>query len=301
MAIMNSFYKILKWLIICCTCICFIGCGDTKVDNPESKSYTFDEILWPSADGVNVNSDSKVLIDYSNSAQGYFMAKTLTEDHARIKIMVLKGEEKYTYDLNKDNTYEVFPLNMSDGSYTVKVYENIQDDAYALLFDTNFEVTLENEFVPYLYPNQVVDYDTNTLCLQKSFELVKDDKTELDRVQHIYSWVIDNVVYDWDKVDEVQGKYVLPVLDEIYQEKKGICFDYAALMSAMLRVQHIPTKVVTGMVDEGYHAWIEVYIENMGWIKPHVYFNSGEWTTMDPTYDARDQEYKGDYEIIYTY
>ena len=162
-------------------------------------------------------------------------------------------------------------------------------------------MTLENEFVPYLYPNQVVDYDTNTLCLQKSFELVKDDKTELDRVQHIYTWVLDNIVYDWDKVEEVQGKYVLPVLDETYQEKKGICFDYAALMSAMLRVQHIPTKVVTGMVDEGYHAWIEVYIENMGWIKPHVYFNNGEWTTMDPTYDAMDQEYDGDYEIIYTY
>ncbi len=301
MSIMNNFYKIMKWLIICSICICFIGCGDTKVDNPESKSYTFDEILWPSADGINVNSDNKVLIDYSNTSQGYFMAKTLTNDHSRIKIMVLNGDGKYTYDLNKDDAYEVFPLNLSDGTYTVKVYENIEDDAYALLFDTTFDVTLENEFVPYLYPNQVVDYDTNTLCLQKSFELVKDDKTELDRVQHIYTWVLDNIVYDWDKVEEVQGKYVLPVLDETYQEKKGICFDYAALMSAMLRVQHIPTKVVTGMVDEGYHAWIEVYIENMGWIKPHVYFNNGEWTTMDPTYDAMDQEYDGDYEIIYTY
>jgi hypothetical protein len=299
---MNNIYKTLKMLAICCTLICLNGCGETNtVDNPESKSYTFEEILWPSADGTSVNSDSKVLIDYSNISQGYFMAKTLTSDHSRIKIMVLNGDGKYTYDLNKDDEYETYPLNMGDGTYTVKVYENISGDQYALLFDTTFDVTLEDEFLPYLYPNQVVDYNSETLCLQKSFELVKDDKTELERVQDIYTWVLDNVVYDWDKVEEVQGKYVLPVLDEVYTEKKGICFDYAALMSAMLRVQHIPTKVVTGMVDEGYHAWIEVYIENMGWIKPHVYFNSGEWTTMDPTYAAQGQEYDGDYDIIYTY
>ena len=212
---MNNIYKALKMLVICCTLICLNGCGETNtVDNPESKSYTFEEILWSSADGTSVNSDSKVLIDYSNISQGYFMAKTLTSDHSRIKIMVLNGDGKYTYDLNKDDEYETYPLNMGNGTYTVKVYENISGDQYALLFDTTFDVTLEDEFLPYLYPNQVVDYNSETLCLQKSFELVKDDKTELERVQDIYTWVLDNVVYDWDKVEEVQGKYVLPVLDE---------------------------------------------------------------------------------------
>ena len=55
------------------------------------------------------------------------------------------------------------------------------------------------------------------------------------------------------------------------------------------------------MVDEGYHAWIEVYIDNMGWIKPHVYFKRCEWTTMDPTYAAMNEEYKGPYDMKYTY
>ena len=294
--IKHPFFKIVTILFLLLECF---GC-DKKVDNKESHSYTYDEILW-CQDGDITKEDDKVLIDYSNANQGYILVKSKTSDHNRLKVMILKDDSKYTYDLNRDLEFESFPLNMGDGTYSIKIYENIEDDEYGLLFSEDIEASLDNEFVPFLYPNQVVDYNTSTKCIEKSFELVKDDTTDLDRVDHIYHWVLDNVTYDWDKVEEVQGKYVLPVLDDIYDDGEGICFDYAAIMAAMLRVQHIPTKVVTGMVSEGYHAWIEVYIDNMGWIKPHVYFNSGEWTQMDPTYDAMNREYDGDYSIKYTY
>lgn len=298
--------KKIFFLNLLCLFLFICGCGGNTAsakeqDNPESKSYSFEEILWPKADGTLVESNDKVLVDYSNVSQGYIMAKTLTTDHSRIKVMILKDDSKYTYDINKENEYEVYPLNMGNGTYTIKVFENISGDQYTLLYAFDVDVELENEYVPFLYPNQVVDYDLDTLCIQKSFELVSEDKTDLERVEDIYNFVLDNVTYDWDKVDEVQGKYVLPGLDDIYNTGKGICFDYAAIMAAMLRVQHIPTKVVTGMVTEGYHAWIEVYIENMGWIKPHIYFNSGEWTQMDPTYDAMNEKYNGEYSIKYTY
>ena len=292
------FLKIITCISLFLLCV---GCNKNSSENIESKSYTFSEILWPKAEGILFESNDKVLIDYSNASLGYIMAKSLTNDHKRIKIMIVKDDEKYTYDLNKDLEYETFPLNMANGKYIIKAYENVENDQYSLLFSFDIDVSLENEFAPFLYPNQVVDYDENTLCISKSFELVKDDTTDLARVEDIYKWVLESVTYDWDKVEEVQGKYVLPVLDDVYTDGKGICFDYAAIMAAMLRVQHIPTKVVTGMVSEGYHAWIEVYIENMGWIKPHVYFNSGEWTTMDPTYDALKQDYDGDYSIKYVY
>ena len=38
----------------------------------------------------------------------------------------------------------------------------------------------------------------------------------------------------------------LPSVDETLKTKKGICFDYAALMTAMLRSQGIPTKLEIG-------------------------------------------------------
>lgn len=289
--------------------LCFLlfvsGCSSSEsnegIENEETPSMTFVDILWPSSDNTFVESDDTVLVDYSHTSQGYITAKTLTSDHERIKIRIIHNEETYTYDINKENTYVTYPLNMGSGTYTINVFENTEGDNYVLLFGFDIDVVLDDEMIPFLYPNQVVDYDENTLCIQKSFELVEGITTDLERVDVIYHWVLENITYDWDKVEEVKGQYVIPVLDDIYNNKKGICFDYAALMAAMLRVQHIPTKVITGMVDEGYHAWIEVYIENMGWIKPHVYFNSGEWTTMDPTYDASNQEYEGPYTTKYTY
>ena len=58
--------------------------------------------------------------------------------------------------------------------------------------------------------------------------------------------------------------------------KKGICFDYCALFSAMLRAQGIPTKLVIGKVQpEGItHSWSQVYLD-------------GKWKWMDTTMDGK--------------
>ena len=51
-----------------------------------------------------------------------------------------------------------------------------------------------------------------------------------------------------------------------FPPEKGICFDYAALMTAMLRSQGIPTKLEIGYSGEVYHAWISTYIDEIGWV-----------------------------------
>lgn len=283
------------------------GCGSKDsfsnegIENPTSPSMTIDDIRLPSADGVLVKQDDLVTVDYSNTSQGYIMVKTNTADHKKIKVQLIKDDMTYNYDINKDEDYEVYPLNMGDGTYTIKWLENIEGTRYAVIGNFDFEVSLAQDNINFLYPSQYVDYDKNTEAVAKSFELTAGDTTKLDRVYHVYQYVIDHIDYDWDKVDEVQGKFVLPIVDETFETKKGICFDYAALMSTMLRIQDIPTKLVTGMVEEGYHAWVEVYIDNIGWIAPHIYFNSDEWTRIDATFDAMDKKYDGYYETKYEY
>ena len=283
------------------------GCGSKDsfsnegIENPTSPSMSIDDIRLPSADGAMVGGDDLVSVDYSNTSEGYIMVKTNSSEHKRLKVQLLKDDMTYNYDLNVDNEYEVFPLNMGSGTYTIRWLENIEDTRYALIGTFDFDVDLVDVNIVYLYPSQYVDYDADTKAVKKSFELTQEDKTKLDRVYHIYRYVIDNIDYDWDKVDEVQGKFVLPIVDETFEKEKGICFDYAALMATMLRVQDIPTKLVTGMVEEGYHAWVEVYIDNIGWIAPHIYFNSDEWTRIDATFDAMDKEYDGYYDTKYEY
>ena len=66
--------------------------------------------------------------------------------------------------------------------------------------------------------------------------------------------------------------------------KKGICFDYAALMAGMLRSQNVPCKLVVGYAGTAYHAWINVWTEESGWIDGAIFFDGSSWQRMDPTF-----------------
>ena len=76
----------------------------------------------------------------------------------------------------------------------------------------------------------------------------------------------------------------LPDVDETLSSGKGICFDYAALMAAMLRAHDIPTRLAIGNVDpEGIlHAWNQIYID-------------GKWVWMDATFGIKNSHKESDY------
>ena len=58
--------------------------------------------------------------------------------------------------------------------------------------------------------------------------------------------MVNNITYDTELAETVKSGY-LPVLDKVLESKKGICFDYAALMTGMLRSQSVPCKLVVGI------------------------------------------------------
>lgn len=295
---MKLYQKILTATLV----LAVMGSGaDYKVYSQENDKV---EMKLPSAPGTKTKKTALIELDYSNVNEGYFQVKTLSEQHKKLKVQVFKGSEDkspYKYDINKNLAYETIPLTKGNGDYIVKVYENTTGNKYAVLMSVNFTVTLSDEKKPFLYPNQVVDYNADSKTIEKARELTKGQTSELERIKNIYGYVISNVKYDWDKVKAVQGKYVLPVVDTTLATNKGICFDYAALSAAMMRSHGIPTKVVTGYVDEGYHAWIEVYASEVGWISPQRYFNSEQWNFSDPTYDASSSNYQGSYQVKYNY
>ena len=78
----------------------------------------------------------------------------------------------------------------------------------------------------------------------------------------------------------------LPDVDETLSTKTGICFDYAALTTAMLRSCDIPCKLQIGYTGDIKHAWIDVYIRSKGWVTNAVSFNGDSWSLMDPTFDS---------------
>ena len=102
-------------------------------------------------------------------------------------------------------------------------------------------------------------------------------------MEAIYNYAVDNITYDNQKAATVQSGY-LPNVDATLAQKKGICFDYAAVMTSMLRAQGIPTKLVIGYAGNVYHAWVSVYIQGQGWVDNIIYFDGTDWKLMDPTF-----------------
>ena len=258
--------------------------SDNKNNATESVSGTWDNtpnVLTPEASGTDSRSNDVAVIDYSNSSEGYIMVK-YTGDNSKVKLQITGPDGiTYTYDLH--GGYEVFPLTAESGGYSVGIYENISGTQYSTALTFNFNADINNEFGPYLYPNQYVNFDASSLPVSKGQELAKGCSTDVEVVESVYNYIIDNFTYDYDKAATVQSGYI-PVVDDVFNSNTGICFDYAAVMATMLRSQGIPTRLEVGYMGEDYHAWISTYIENVGWVNGIIEFDGEDWKLMDPTF-----------------
>ena len=237
------------------------------------------------ASGEKVEKNDKAALDYSNTADGYVMVcYTGSSDKVKVRVTGPTGVE-YTYDLSLTGDYDVLPLSDGNGRYAVGVFENIADNRYSTAFHFELEVTLKDEFEPFLRPNKYVDFTPDGLTAKKAAELTSDCPTTLDKIKAVYEYTIENVSYDYDEAASVQSGYI-PNVDEVLTSGKGICFDYAALMTAMLRSVGIPTKLVVGYTGSLYHAWINTYTSETGWVEASIYFDGTRWKLMDPTFAA---------------
>lgn len=250
------------------------------------------DLLLPEHPGKRVEKNEKAEIDYSNAADGYVMVCFHAASDKRLKVKVTGPvtEGGYQYNLTQGQ-WTTFPLSDGNGAYTVKVYEQVPNGKYAAVLTAELTVTLSDEFAPFLRPNQYVDYAGAVNTLAKAEELTAGETDTLKKVEKVYDFVVEHLTYDTALAQSVQSGY-LPDLDKVLAEGKGICFDYAALMTAMLRSQGIPCKLVVGYVGTqppAYHAWISVWVEGEGWVDGAIFFDGNTWQRMDPTFASSGQ------------
>ena len=248
-------------------------------------------LLMPEATGVQVHENKKAGSDYSNTADGYVMARYTEASDKKVKLQVKGPTTTYTYDLKPgDAAWSTFPLSDGDGHYTVSVYQNISGNRYSSVMAVNFTLTLKNEFAPFLRPHQYVNYAVsaeNTVA--RAAALCAGLTDPLDKVKAVYEYVVTNFTYVYALANSVLSGY-LPVLDTVLAKQKGICFDYAAVMTAMLRSQGVPCKLVVGYAGTIYHAWINVWTEESGWVNAAIYFDGVNWQRMDPTFASTGRQ-----------
>lgn len=304
--------KTLIWLLLLSVCTLFLSsCGKENVSPTKKKGPPRDNtpvVLTPEAPGTTVFQADQVTVDVSNKSAGYFTVK-YTGSAAKVRVQLVAPDGTKSQPLlSIDGNYKVFPLTSGNGTYQVNILENTTGNSYAILLSETFDVQLADEFTPFLYPNQYVDYTSDTATVKKSADLAADTHSDLEVIQNIYNYVIENISYDEEKAEAVRDGY-LPVVDETLSEQTGICFDYAALMTAMMRTQRIPTKLEIGYSGEVKHAWISAYVTEIGWIDNIIEFDGSSWTMMDPTLAASNskasvKKYVGDgsnYTLQYSY
>ena len=264
-------------------------------------------VLTAEASGMLEARCDDAVVDYSHTEDGYVMVRYFSQTGQRLKLRIIGPTTTYTYNLPVDE-WTVFPLSDGNGSYTAALYINTHDSKYATVMTTQFQVELKDEFAPFLRPNQYVNYSDAPDTVAKGAALCAGLTDPLEKVAAVYDFVVGTLVYDEERAATVKSGY-LPVLDEVLAEEKGICFDYAALMTAMLRSQEVPCKLVVGYAGDIYHAWISVWTEHNGWVDGAIFFDGHKWKRMDPTfasYSARSAEImdfieNGNYTVKYLY
>lgn len=294
---------------MCCTLLW--GCSGKKSSEADHSGPSRDNtplVLTPSADGTVVYDNDYASIDASNQSQGYIMV-SYSGSCEKVKVQITGPDQNtYTYLLTARNEYTPFPLSSGNGTYLIQVMENVGGDSYVVSLTHDVDVQIENEFLPFLYPNQYVDFNADSQAVAKGSELAANTWSDLEVVQNIYNFVIKNISYDTEKATSVSYGYI-PNVDDTLTSGTGICFDYAALMAAMLRSQNIPTKLEVGYSGDAYHAWISTYIDETGWVDNIIEFDGHDWQIMDPTLAASNdsesvKKYVGDgshYVVKYSY
>lgn len=273
-------YQALLTLVLLLVCT---GCGVGSKIAKQDPYLWVAQVLKPVAEGTEVIEEEAFKLDISDRDKGYTVA-SYDGNSEKVNIQ-LTGPDGivYKYFVTGEDGETVLPLTGGDGTYALEVYENIADDQYSALLNDTFDVSLESEFLPFLYPNQYVNFTEDSKAVKLAETLAEKATDDLEVLQNIFQYVTENITYDYAKAENVAYGY-LPDIDGTLESKTGICFDYAALMCAMLRCRGIPAKLDIGYTNNGiYHAWISTYLKDKGWVDNVVEFDGDSWQLMDPT------------------
>lgn len=307
-------HKIFHLPIIYCLILCVLtGCGsDTNGEQNSYEEQIFSEeadafttpsastteaasyrdntpvCLVPTADGIAETHNEVASIDYSHASDGYICAN-YTGSCPKVKIRITSPDSTvYTYDLH-GNGYETFPLSSGSGNYEVTIYENVSGNNYSTCLYEKVSAAITDEFTPFLYPNQYVNFTADSKVVTIGAQLASTATSELEVITNIYDYITSHITYDYAKASDPPTGYTSDV-DAILSSGTGICLDYAAVMTSMLRSQRIPTRLEVGYAQDAYHAWISVYTAETGWLNGIIEFDGNVWTLVDPTFGANTSD-----------
>lgn len=237
------------------------------------------------ATGAYVQDNGRIALDYSNAENGYIIIRYL-DGAQKVKIHITgQSGITYTYDRSPTGNEDVFALSDGSGPYKISVSENTNGSGYTTVFSYTINVVLKDEFAAFLRTNKYVNYSAAPKLVAKAGRLCGDQSTVTAKIKAVYNYVIGNYSYDYEQAGKEKTGYV-PDLDKDFALKKGTSFDYAATLTAMLRSQGVPTKMVFAYTGSVYQAWISTYSKETDWVTGSICFDGQKWELRDPGFAA---------------
>ncbi len=245
---------------------------------------------------VTKSDDGTVLIDTGSTANGVVLIRIDGIPASKqVKAIVVANNNTYQYDIVDRGRYVGLPLQLGNGNYTLTVYEQVAGTSYVAVMALGFSVNLSSSLKPYTAASIISDFSRSSKAVAQAASLCKGISSQDGKVNAVYNWIASNISYDTALANNIiKNKSLyeayLPDPDKTMSSRKGICFDYASLMCAMLRSQGIPTRLVKGSTPLGYHAWNEVYFKGKGWVVIANFrlaeIDGSSWVLLDTTWAA---------------
>lgn len=294
--------RIPYWIsVLCCflsSIFLFCGCSSFISEPPLLSNPSYYRQHPPlnlpeSSDEAEIvfdNGISRIQMNFSNSVKGYMAIRCRSLSIVRLRLTCESTQRVFRLD-EKDET-QIIPLTLGEGEYLFELFSQIRGTRHKKLMSVSRPVQLENEFSPYLIPHTLIPYDQESEVVELAHSIVQNASTDLEVVQQIYYWVAHHIQYDQLKAEHLRDSCdYTPDLNEIIQQKRGICYDYAVLTAALLRVNGIPCKLIIGMAEredhsELLHAWNMVWLEESGSICDGFEVEGGHWIQLDLTVAA---------------
>lgn len=115
-------------------------------------------------------------------------------------------------------------------------------------------------------------------------EICKNCTTPSEKASALYAWITTNINYAYEQVEN--KSYPRYTAIDCFNKRRGVCYGYAALYTAMAEAVGLNTQLICGNAYEengkllGYHSWNEVQTER-GWINLDATFGRASLTALE--------------------
>lgn len=217
---------------------------------------------------------AKETIDVTNLSKGVVEITYKSSDTLKYKVLITKDDAKIAYPFDANGSTTSYPLQLGNGTYKVGLLKNVSGTKYVYVAQKSIDLNLKDPNIVFLNSIQNINWKDDLKAIEFGKDLLEKSASDDKRLQTLYSYLVKNMKYDYDKIPTLTSDYI-PSVEKTYEDLKGICYDYSALFASIERSHGIPTKLVKGYSKyvEGYHAWNEIYI-------------NGKWLIVDNTVDS---------------